>query len=339
MALFTPFHSPADADRHTEIFDAALTELFGPTTYHPVDVTGTTSFGIDIGGSGMKAAPVDLATGKLTAERFKILTPSPSTPDNMADVVVQLVQHFDWHGPVGVTFPGVVRSGVVHTAANVDKSWLDVDADALFTKAVGGGVEVHVVNDADAAGLAEVPLRRRQGRARAWCSLLTFGTGIGSGLFLDGKLVPNTELGHLEIDGHDAEQQGRRLGPRPRGPVVEGLGQAGRAVPAGRRQPALARPDHRRRRGQPEGRQVGAADRRRHEDRPRRPRERGRHRRRRLPRRRREPRRAAPARPVRGWILRTVRCGGRPPDRQHRKVAAPIAGQRNDARRVASSSR
>ena len=82
----------------------------------------------------------------------------------MADVVVKLVQHFDWHGPVGVTFPGVVRRGVVHTAANVDKAWVDVDADALFTKAVGGDVEVHVVNDADAAGLAEVTLRRRQGR-------------------------------------------------------------------------------------------------------------------------------------------------------------------------------
>ncbi len=169
-------------------------------------MTGTTSFGIDIGGSGMKAGPVDLATGKLTAERFKILTPSPSSPENMADVVVKLVQHFDWHGPVGVTFPGVVRRGVVHTAANVDKSWVDVDADALFTKAVGGDVEVHVVNDADAAGLAEVAYGAGKGVAGV-VLLLTFGTGIGSGLFLDGKLVPNTELGHIEIDGHDAERK------------------------------------------------------------------------------------------------------------------------------------
>jgi polyphosphate glucokinase len=169
-------------------------------------VTGTTSFGIDIGGSGMKAGPVDLSTGQLTAPRFKILTPSPSTPDTMSDVVVQLVKHFDWHGPVGVTFPGVVRRGVVHTAANVDKSWLDVDADALFTKAVGGGVEVHVVNDADAAGLAEVTYGAGKG-VPGVVLLLTFGTGIGSGLFLDGKLVPNTELGHIEIDGHDAEHR------------------------------------------------------------------------------------------------------------------------------------
>ena len=169
-------------------------------------MTGTTSFGIDIGGSGMKAGPVDLATGELTAPRFKILTPSPSTPEKMADVVVQLVRHFDWKGPVGVTFPGVVRKGVVNTAANVDKSWLGVDADALFTKAVGGDVEVHVVNDADAAGLAEMSWGAGKG-VPGVVLLLTFGTGIGSGLFLDGKLVPNTELGHLEVDGHDAEHK------------------------------------------------------------------------------------------------------------------------------------
>jgi polyphosphate glucokinase len=169
-------------------------------------VTATTSFGIDIGGSGMKAGPVALATGQLTAERFKILTPSPSSPEKMADVVVQLVKHFDWTGPVGVTFPGVVRRGVVHTAANVDHSWIDVDADALFTKAVGGDVEVHVVNDADAAGLAEVTYGAGKG-VPGVILLLTFGTGIGSGLFLDGKLVPNTELGHIEVDGHDAEHK------------------------------------------------------------------------------------------------------------------------------------
>ena len=97
------------------------------------------AFGIDIGGSGMKAAPVDLATGELTAERFKILTPQPATPEAMADVVAELVDHFDWSGPVGVTFPGVVRHGVIHSAANVDKSWIGIDADALFTKAAGHG--------------------------------------------------------------------------------------------------------------------------------------------------------------------------------------------------------
>ena len=163
-----------------------------------------TSFGIDIGGSGMKAAPVDLTDGTLAAERFKIQTPQPATPAAMADVVAQLVAHFDWSGPVGVTFPAVVRRGVTLSAANVDKSWIGTDADALFTKAVG--LDVHVVNDADAAGLAE--MRYGAGRGRDGVVLvLTFGTGIGSGLFIDGVLVPNTELGHLEVDGRDAEER------------------------------------------------------------------------------------------------------------------------------------
>ena len=164
------------------------------------------SFGIDIGGSGMKAAPVDLADGTLTADRLKIQTPQPATPAAMADVVAQLVAHFEWSGPVGVTFPAVVRRGVTLSAANVDKSWIGTDADALFTKAVGYDVDVHVVNDADAAGLAE--MRYGAGRGRDGVVLvLTFGTGIGSGLFVDGVLVPNTELGHLEVDGHDAEHR------------------------------------------------------------------------------------------------------------------------------------
>ena len=162
------------------------------------------AFGIDIGGSGMKAAPVRLATGELTHDRFKILTPHPATPDAMAPVVAELVGHFDWEGPVGVTFPGVVRRGVAYSAANLDKSWIGVDADALFTEA--SGQEVHVVNDADAAGLAEV--RFGAGRDVPGVVLvLTFGTGIGSGLFIDGVLVPNTELGHLEVDGKDAESR------------------------------------------------------------------------------------------------------------------------------------
>jgi polyphosphate glucokinase len=167
-------------------------------------VTVEQAFGIDIGGSGMKAAPVRLATGELTHERLKILTPHPATPDAMAPVVAELVDHFDWEGPVGVTFPGVVRRGVAHSAANLDKSWIGVDADALFTEA--SGQDVHVVNDADAAGLAEV--RFGAGRDVPGVVLvLTFGTGIGSGLFIDGVLVPNTELGHLEVDGKDAESR------------------------------------------------------------------------------------------------------------------------------------
>jgi polyphosphate glucokinase len=150
----------------------------------------------------MKAAPVELSSGELAEERLKILTPHPATPPAMAEVVAQLVTHFGWTGPVGVTFPAVVRRGVTLSAANVDKSWIGLDADALFTKTVGN--EVRMVNDADAAGLAEV--RYGAGRDRPGVVLvLTFGTGIGSGLFVDGVLVPNTELGHLEVGGHDAE--------------------------------------------------------------------------------------------------------------------------------------
>jgi len=167
-------------------------------------VTEELAFGIDIGGSGMKAAPVHVATGELAAERHKIPTPQPATPTAMAPVVVELVEHFGWTGTVGVTFPGVVRRGVIHSAANVDKSWLGTDADALFTEACGH--DVYVANDADAAGLAEVRFGAGRG-VRGVVIVLTFGTGIGSALFVDGVLVPNTELGHLEVDGKDAEKR------------------------------------------------------------------------------------------------------------------------------------
>jgi polyphosphate glucokinase len=164
----------------------------------------TLAFGIDIGGSGMKAAPVDLGRGELAADRFKILTPQPAAPEPMADVVRQLVEHFAWEGNVGVTFPGIIRRGVTYSAANLEKEWVGLDVDALFTEA--SGRPVHVINDADAAGLAE--MRYGAGRGRAGVVLmLTFGTGIGSGLFVDGVLVPNTELGHLEVDGKDAESK------------------------------------------------------------------------------------------------------------------------------------
>ncbi|MFK7919181.1 MAG: polyphosphate--glucose phosphotransferase [Ilumatobacter sp.] len=162
------------------------------------------AFGIDIGGSGMKAAVVDLATGALVTERYRIDTPQPATPDAMAEVVVELVRHNDWTSSVGCAFPAVVNNGIVGSAANIDASWIDVNADELFTAALGA--HVHMINDADAAGLAEV----RYGPPEAQSGvvmMLTFGTGIGSGLFVDGILVPNTELGHLELDGHDAEKR------------------------------------------------------------------------------------------------------------------------------------
>ena len=162
------------------------------------------AFGIDIGGSGMKAATVDLATGDLVTERYRIDTPQPATPEAMAEVVVELVRHNEWAGSVGCAFPAVVRDGIVGSAANIDESWLEVDADAIFTEALGQSV--HMINDADAAGLAEVRFGPEAAR-HGVVMMLTFGTGIGSGLFIDGTLVPNTELGHLELDGPDAERR------------------------------------------------------------------------------------------------------------------------------------
>ncbi|MFF8670934.1 polyphosphate--glucose phosphotransferase [Streptomyces sp. NPDC015242] len=163
-------------------------------------------FGVDIGGSGIKGAPVDLDMGDLAQERHKVLTPHPATPDGVADGVKQVVDHFGWTGPVGVTFPGVVTDGAtIRTAANVDDSWIDTDARALLGERLGG-LPVTVVNDADAAGVAEMHFGAGRGR-RGTVILLTFGTGIGSALFVNGVLVPNTELGHLELDGHDAEKR------------------------------------------------------------------------------------------------------------------------------------
>ncbi|MCB1015676.1 MAG: ROK family protein [Acidimicrobiales bacterium] len=160
--------------------------------------------GIDIGGSGIKAAPVDVATGALLAERHRIETPQPATPDAVAATVAELVAHFGWTGPLGATFPAIVRAGVIRSAANVDPSWIGADAARRFADATG--CPVTVLNDADAAGVAEMTLGAGRGVAGV-VLLLTFGTGIGSALFVDGHLVPNTELGHLEVDGHDAEHR------------------------------------------------------------------------------------------------------------------------------------
>ncbi|TQM80179.1 polyphosphate glucokinase [Saccharothrix saharensis] len=167
----------------------------------------TRGFGVDIGGSGIKGGLVDLEAGALDGERLRITTPQPSTPDAVADVVAEIVEKFTWDGPVGVTLPCVVKHGVAHSAANVDKAWIGTDAAALFAERLGWPTDqVVVLNDADAAGIAE--MRFGSGVDRdGLVVLLTFGTGIGSALFLDGKLVPNTEFGHLEVDGHDAEKR------------------------------------------------------------------------------------------------------------------------------------
>lgn len=159
--------------------------------------------GVDIGGSGIKGAPVDLDRGDLAQERHKVLTPQPATPDGVAGCVAEVVRAFSWTGPVGVTFPGVVTNGITRSAANVDKAWVGVDAAALLSRELGG-LPVTVLNDADAAGVAEMTYGAGRGRGGT-VILLTLGTGIGSALFTDGRLVPNSELGHLELHGHDAE--------------------------------------------------------------------------------------------------------------------------------------
>ena len=169
-------------------------------------MAGTHILGIDIGGSGIKGAPVDLDRGELAAERERIDTPEGAAPEDVLEVVAQVVERFADAvapgSPVGITIPAVVRGGVVRSAANIDTSWIGTDADEMFTERLDR--PVHVVNDADAAGVAEMHYGAGEGE-KGVVLLTTLGTGIGSALFTDGVLVPNTELGHLEIDGHDAE--------------------------------------------------------------------------------------------------------------------------------------
>ncbi len=168
----------------------------------------TTVLGIDIGGSGIKGAPVDVERGVLVADRLRIPTPQPASPEAVAQVIAAQVEHFSWSGPVGCAFPAVIKDGVVQTAANIDKSWIGIDGRKLFecyTKC-----QITLLNDADAAGLAE--MRFGAGREEsALVIMLTLGTGIGSALFMDGRLVPNTELGHLVIRGKVAEARASGL--------------------------------------------------------------------------------------------------------------------------------
>jgi polyphosphate glucokinase len=159
--------------------------------------------GIDIGGSGIKGAPVDIKCGKLLAERHRIPTPHPSKPALVAETVKQLVEHFDWKGQIGCGFPAVICEGNVFTASNIDKSWIGTNIAELFTQATA--CEVHVLNDADAAGLAEMEYgggRKQDGVVM----LMTIGTGIGTALFTQRKLLPNTEFGQIILEGKIAEQ-------------------------------------------------------------------------------------------------------------------------------------
>lgn len=160
--------------------------------------------GVDIGGSGVKGAPVDVKAGRLTAERFRLETPRPSHPEAVAETVRRVAAAFpEVTGPMGVTFPAIVRDGTILSAANVDDSWIGTDARALFSAACGRPVTA--LNDADAAGLAEAGTGAAAGR-RGVVLVITLGTGIGSAMLLDGRLVPNTELGFLEIGGRVAEE-------------------------------------------------------------------------------------------------------------------------------------
>ncbi|MCB9139484.1 MAG: ROK family protein [Caldilineaceae bacterium] len=158
--------------------------------------------GIDIGGSGIKGAPVDIETGELTADRYRIPTPQPSKPAAVAEVVHTIVKHFDWSGPFGCAFPAVVQHGVTRSAANVDDEWIDFNAVDLFARTTG--LPVCMINDADAAGIAAMAHGSGQDLSGV-VLMLTVGTGIGSALFIDGILVPNTELGHLKLNNMDAE--------------------------------------------------------------------------------------------------------------------------------------
>jgi polyphosphate glucokinase len=164
----------------------------------------TVRLGIDIGGTGIKGAPVNVEEGDLVADRFRLDTPKRHKPQEVVKVVQQVVNHFpDAQGPIGVTFPGVVIRGVVHTAANMDSSWIGLDADKLFTDALSRPVTM--MNDADAAGIAE--MRFGAGKDKPGVVvMITLGTGIGCAVFNDGTLLPNTEFGHIEIDGKDAER-------------------------------------------------------------------------------------------------------------------------------------
>jgi polyphosphate glucokinase len=158
--------------------------------------------GIDIGGSGIKGAPVNTKDGSMLEGRYRIPTPEPSSPEDVANAVKKIVRHFKWQGPVGCGFPAAIQNGIARTAANIDKSWIGTNVNDLFSNKTG--LPVTVVNDADAAGLAEMKFGAGKGH-KGTVLLFTIGTGIGTVLFTSGRLVPNLEMGHIEMNGKDAE--------------------------------------------------------------------------------------------------------------------------------------
>lgn len=160
--------------------------------------------GIDIGGSGIKGAPVEVKTGQLLAERIRIKTPKKGEPEPVAEVVSQIAQSFNWKDRIGIGFPAPIKGGVTLMAANVSEKWVGTNADALFTKITG--CDCTMINDADAAGLAEMTFGAGRGQPGT-VIMLTLGTGIGTAIFHRGQLLPNTEFGHLQINGKDAEHR------------------------------------------------------------------------------------------------------------------------------------
>jgi polyphosphate glucokinase len=159
--------------------------------------------GIDIGGSGIKGALVDTDAGTLISERFRLSTPEGAEPEEVAETVAAIVEHFNWHGPVGCGFPAIVKNGTAHSAANISDNWIGIDINKLLSRRTG--CHFFVLNDADAAGMAEMRFGIGRKQFEKVIVFLTLGTGIGSAVFLDGQLLPNTEFGHIEIKGEDAE--------------------------------------------------------------------------------------------------------------------------------------
>lgn len=158
--------------------------------------------GIDIGGSGIKGAPVDISTGELLAERYRIKTPKGAKPEPVAETVTKIASHFEWKDPIGIGFPAPIRNGVAMMAANISDKWVGVNVDELFSKTTGCSCKT--LNDADAAGLAEMEFGAGKGQPGT-VIVLTLGTGIGTAIFCNSKLLPNTEFGHVEIKCEDAE--------------------------------------------------------------------------------------------------------------------------------------
>jgi polyphosphate glucokinase len=162
-------------------------------------------FGIDVGGSAIKGAPINTETGVFLKDRYKIETPTPAKPEAMGKAVAELVNHFGWKGRIGVGFPSVVKKGVCYSAANIHKSWIGANIEEIFNEATG--CPIKAINDADAAGIAEMRFGAGKGINKGVILVLTLGTGIGSAIFVDGHLMPNVELGHLEMKGKDAEKR------------------------------------------------------------------------------------------------------------------------------------